>query len=404
MISGLLVDLLVVGAVLAFSWGAVQLGGLSTLGRLFEATVAFAVAALLRDPAGSVVDSLIDRSDAFNNLVGMVIVALATWIVAHSLFRWWRSRRAADRAAYDGETGMEDDPLDSALAARLAGGILGVGWSLLFLALLVLQPASTPISRAAVDSRLAGVLIEQRDALEWLRDGFPSYTQTLPKGTLGAVTAERDDLPLREPVTATSRGEDADALLREINDLRRSAGIRVLTFNPDVAAVARRHALALARDRQLSTRAPSGSPLDARVIAALGAASGGFGDEVGVEVVWAHDPATAMRGLLADEDAQAELRDERWTEVGIGVADMGWFNGRIYVVLLAGPDPDQRTDQGAAGAAAAVGSDATGTSTVDGLDAGTVEPTAEDGDGVIEPGEASTCEFGSEGCAAAASP
>lgn len=390
MIGGLLTDVLVVAAVVAFSWAALQLGGLSALGRTVEAVVAFAVAALLRDPAGSVVGALIGRSEAFNNLVGMLLVALATWIGAHAVFRWWRARRATVRAEAAAEHGVDGggDPLDTPFVARVAGAALGVGWSLLFVALLVLQPASTPISRAVVDSRVGGLLIEQEEGLQWLRDGFPNYTQSLPKGKLGAVVGEEARLPLHEPVEATVRGQDADALLREINDLRRAAQRRVLVFNADIAAVARRHALALARDQQLSYRAPSGSPLDARVLAALGESAAGFGQEVAVEVVWAHDPATAMRGLLANRASQELLREERWTEIGIGVADMGWFNGRIYVLLLVGPDDQQRLeDEGAAGAAAAIGA----------------APPADGGsvDGVLEPGGSATCEFGSTGCDAA---
>lgn len=360
MIGGPLIDALVVAAVVAFSWGALQLGGLATLGRLVEATVAFVIAALLRDPAGAVVGALIGRSVDVNRLVGMIIVGLATWIGVHSVYRWWRARRLAARTgeAGDHDEVIDDDPLDSPVVARVAGAVLGVGWSLLFLALLVLQPANTPISRAAIDSRIGGALIEQRDGLQWLRDGFPHYTQTLPKSTLGAVVGERSDLPLREPVKVRERGGEADELLREINGLRREARVRVLSFNPDVAAVARRHAVALARDQRLSLRAPSGAPLDGRVLAALGESSGSFGEDVGVEVVWAHDSATAMNGLLDRVASQQQLREERWTEVGIGVADLGWFNGRIYVVLLVGPDQDQRlVEDGAAGAAAAIGAD-----------------------------------------------
>lgn len=360
MIGGLLTDVLVVGAVLAFSWGATQLGGLATLGRLVEAASAFVVAVLLRDPAGAVVGALIGRSVDVNRLVGMLVVALATWIGVHKVYRWWRARRIAARtgevAEYD--EAADDDPLDSSGVARAAGAVLGVGWSLLFLAMLVLQPANTPISRAAVDSRIGGALIEQRDGLQWLRDGFPHYTQTLPKSTLGAIVGERADLPLREPVEVRERGQDADALVREVNALRREAHVRTLGFNPDVAAVARRHAVALARDRRLSVRPASGGSLVARVLAALAESSGSFGEDVGVEVAWAHDPATAMNGLLARRRSQQQLREARWTEVGVGVADMGWFNGRIYVVLLVGPSEDgDLVDDGAAGAAAAIGSD-----------------------------------------------
>jgi uncharacterized protein YkwD len=362
-IGGLIIDLLVIGAVLSFAWVAPQLGGLSSLGRLAECVAAFTVAALLRDPAGSLVQQVLGgASDDFSRLVGMILVALATAIAAHSIFRWWRGRRVTARSVedeHDGIERVEEDPLDQPTVARLAGGTLGLGWALLFVALLVLQPSNTPISRAAIDSRLGGALIDQEAGLRWLNDGFPHYTQALPKGKLGAIVGERAGLPMREPVEPTEQAGDPDELLRSVNDLRRYLRVRVLAFNPDIAAVARRHASALAEERQLSYRSPGGGTLDSRVRAALGESSGSFSEEVGIEVVWAHDAATAFRGLLESRRAQSVMRDGQWSEVGIGVVDAGWFNGRIYVLLLVGPEPEAAapaTDDGDLGAAAAAGS------------------------------------------------
>ncbi len=362
MIGGLFIDLMVVGAIAAFAWAATMLGGISTLMRLGETLIAFAVAALLRDPAGAIVDSIIGASEDFNRLVGMAIVGLATYIAANRLFSYWRARRTATREA-DVEIGdeLDDDPLDSDGVARFAGGLLGLGWALLFVALLVLQPASTIISRSAIASRVGGQLIGQEHALRWLNEGFPHYTQALPKGKLGAVVGERSELPMREPVEVEERERDHDQLLRQVNGLRRDDRSRVLAFNPDIAAVARRHALALAEERTLSYETAGGGSLEDRARAALGEAAGEFDDEVGVEVVWAHDPGTAFRGLLDSRRAQTEIRDKRWTEAGIGVADVGWFNGRVYVLLfVAHKTPETLQDEalaaeGELGAAAAGG-------------------------------------------------
>lgn len=362
MIGGLLIDAMVIGAVVAFAWAATMLGGISTLMRLGEAIAAFALAALLREPAGDIVGSMLGASEDFNRLVGMGLVGLATYIGANRIFTWWRSNRdEARNAEIETIEDIQEDPLDSDGVARFAGGLLGLGWATLFVALLVLQPASTVISRAAIDSRIGGQIIAQEGALRWLNDGFPHYTQALPKGKLGAVVGETSSLPMREPVEASERARDHDQLLRSINGLRRDQRSRVLAYNPDIAAVARRHSLALAEEQTLSYTASGGGKLDDRVRAALGEASGDFTDEVGIEVVWAHDPATAYRGLLASTRAQTEIRDPKWSEVGIGVADAGWFNGRIYTLLLVAQksreeqDDELLAEEGDIGAAAAVG-------------------------------------------------
>jgi uncharacterized protein YkwD len=362
LIGGLLIDAMVIGAVVAFAWAATMLGGISTLMRLGEAIAAFSVAALLREPAGDIVESMLGTSEDFSRLVGMGIVALATYIGANRLFAWWRgNREAARNAEIETHEDIEEDPLDSDGVARFAGGLLGLGWALLFVSLLVLQPANTVISRAAISSRIGGQLINQERVLRWLNDGFPHYTQALPKGKLGAVVGETKSLPMREPVEPTERARDHDQLLRSINGLRRDQRSRVLAFNPDIAAVARRHAVALAEEKTLAYTGSGGGALDDRVRAALGEAVDEFDEDVGVEVVWAHDPGTAYRGLLDSTRAQTELRDPKWSEVGIGVADAGWFNGRIYVLLFVShKTPEDQQDEllaeeGDLGAAAAAG-------------------------------------------------
>jgi hypothetical protein len=345
-IGGMLFDLLVVGAVLAFAWGATILGGVSALGRLVEATLAVGLAVLLRDPAGSVVESILGLSIEASRLVGMLLVGGGVWVATHRVYRWWRARREQERSP-EGLDLVEPDRLDSRRVARTCGILIGIAWVTLFVAVLVLVPADTVVSRSAITSRTGGILIDSRDLLQWLRDGFPRYTQTLPKGTLGAVVGEQPSLVMHEPVSATDRITDVDPMLRAINDLRRSASVPVLTFNPDVAAVARRHAIALGEEQELSYSSPGGGTLDSRVLSALGETSGAFGEVIGIEVAWAHDPATAVRGLLDSGRATTLLRSPRWSEIGIGVADLGWFNGRTYVLLLVGPesvasgDPDE---------------------------------------------------------------
>lgn len=347
MIGGALVDICLLGTVLAFAWGAVQIGGISALGRLFEATVALIAAVVLRDSAGSLMESLLGSSADFARLVGMLLVGVGIWFAANRVYRWWRQRRELSRLTQDEQEGLElinpddDDRLESVWVARLAGAVMGMGWGVLFIAILVLQPADTPLSRSAIASHTGGWLISNRTALDWLREGFPHYTQTLPKGRIGAIVGERGSIAMRAPLEAEVRPKDADQLLQSINELRRNSVQSVFTFNPQIAGVARRHAASLIDTQRLSYRSATGGVLDQRVIAALGDSASVFDDAVGIEVVWAHDPETAMRGLLKSDRAQKLLKEPHWREIGIGVVDAGWFNGRIYVLLLVGVSEDQ---------------------------------------------------------------
>lgn len=360
MIGGLLVDVLVVAAVAAFGWAGLQLGALASLQRAVASIVAFVLAALLREPAGATVEGLIGTSEDFSRLVGMLAIGVGGYLAATRVFDGWRARRQGDA---DDERRMpgRDDGIDSPAIAMVAGGVLGLAWSVLFVALLVLLPADSAIARAAASSYTGGALIAEEDGLRWFSEGFPHYTQTLPKGEDGVVVGEQRSLPMHGDVEPEPAGQDADTMLRVINRVRRARAVPVLAFNPDLAAVAQRHASALASDKSLAYTSPGGGDLEARARAALGEAAGAFTEDVGVEVAWAHSPANAATGMLDDARGGDLLRDGTWSEVGIGVADAGWFNGRVYVVLLVAPlDEDETAMQeqsGAAGAVAGVGSD-----------------------------------------------
>ncbi|MCW2926455.1 MAG: hypothetical protein JWM86_423, partial [Thermoleophilia bacterium] len=234
-------------------------------------------------------------------------------------------------------------------------------WALLFISFLVLLPADNFVSRAAVRSVTGGLLVRQEGALRWLSEGFPHYTQQLPKGKLGVVVGERGDLPMRGSDEPEAKPRDTEQLVRIINRVRAGRDAASLTYNPDIAGVAERQAMALAAERVLSYRSPTGAKLDDRVRAALGENAASFEQEIGIEVVWAHSPANAGRGL--DEDARASrlLRDEKWSEVGVGIADAGWFNGRIYVIMLvAAIDADAEAGADAAGGDADADADVAG--------------------------------------------
>ncbi|MCW2925833.1 MAG: hypothetical protein JWM98_3237, partial [Thermoleophilia bacterium] len=297
------------------------------------------------------VRSALGTSVDFSRLLAMVLVGIATFIATASIATYWLRRRAIPEE--DREAGAVDGLEDRRIAA-VAGAGLGLAWVLMFISVLILLPVDSPISRSAANSHTGGVLIGQQRVLQWLTEGFPHYTQTLPKGESGVVVGERQSLPMHGDDEPRARDGDADLLLAAVNDLRRAHRVTTLAFNPDVAGVARRHALSLAAEHTLSYRTPGGAKLDDRVQAALGESSASFSDEVGIEVVWAHNPANAGNGLTGDSGAARLLVDDRWSEVGIGTADAGWFNGRIYVVVLVGPAPEA-TDDGSSGGAGDTG-------------------------------------------------
>ena len=334
MIGGIFVDLCVVAAICLFGWAGGILGGIASLVRTISAFGALVIAVLLCDPMGAVVGALTPASDEVARVLGIGISGIVGWITFRALLRWWLARREVRRFDPEWED-QPPDPLDGQVVAIAAGAACGFVWAPLFLALLILLPNDTPITRAAVASHTGGALIHQERVLRWLDVRFPHYTQTLPKGKHGAVVGEVASLPMRGGSKPHDVPSDADAMLRSINALRVQADIQTVAPNQRIATVAQRQARALAEDRALSTQVPGGGgPLAPQVIAALGSDAAAFDDRPGIRAVWAHSPGNAIAGLVRDGSTGAMLVDPKWSEIGVGVEDAGWFNGRIYVVIL----------------------------------------------------------------------
>jgi uncharacterized protein YkwD len=349
MIGGLLVDAIVVGAIVAFEWAGPQLGADAAVRRAIGCILGFIAAVLMRDVVGDVIEAIFHFSTDFSRLAAMLGVGFGVYIAASNILVW----RDAQRVERIG-LGYDSEEHGSPLLAALDGAFLGFAWAVMFIGLLVLMPSNNFVSRAAVSSNVGNILINQESALQWLSDGFPHYTQTLPKGEDGAEVGEHESLPMHGDPEAKSAPGESDLVLRIINRERRARQVPALVFNPDIAAVARRHASSLVEEKTLSYESPGGGALDTRVQSALGAAAGDFEPKIGIEVAWSSRAANATHAMLDVDHAGPMLIDDKWSEIGIGVADAGWFNGRIYVLLLVAPTNEAPTD-GQDGAAAAAG-------------------------------------------------
>lgn len=330
MIGGLLIDALALAAMAAFASAGARLGGAAALQRLVCSLAAAVAAALLRDASGSALHAVHLGTD-IARVVGMALVGIAAYVAL---------RRLVAGAPIP-------DSIDSMSVGAAVGTLLGAAWATLFIALLMLVPSDSAVTRAAIDSHPGRYLVQQATILRWFDRGFPRMTQTLPKGDIGAVVGERDTIPIGDDEDPHPVQDDADTILQAINAKRLADGVPELAFNPDIAAVAERHDMALVRDRHLRRDATGDDSIQPRVIAALGETAASFEPRIGVEVVWAHDAATAAAGLLANTRAERLLTDARWTEVGIGGVEAGWFDGRVYSLVLvasvvtAGADADE---------------------------------------------------------------
>ncbi|MCW2974077.1 MAG: hypothetical protein JWN72_2350 [Thermoleophilia bacterium] len=394
MIGGLLLDLCVVAAIVLFGWAGGLLGGVASIGRTIAAYVAFVVAALMCDPSGDVVHALTGLGAETSRIVGAGLCGAIVWLAMAAVLRWWLARRAAGRIDPEWDVPLED-PLERRGVAVVSGALFGLGWVTLFVAMLVMLPGDNFVSRAAVGSTSGAALIRQEGVLQWLDARFPHYTQTLPKGERGAVVGNAGSLPMRGAGVARAATADADQLLRSVNAIRRGRSLEVLEPNRAIARVAQRQAEALAQDHQLSTRVAGGATLDAQVQAALGGDATLYEEHASVLVVWAHTPGNALAGLKSKTATNDQLVDPDAAGVGIGAADAGWFNGRIYVIVLVQPveedaaaGSDERVVTDDLGSADAAAGDTASSTDVQGRTGeginGALDPDDVDGDGDVD--------------------
>jgi uncharacterized protein YkwD len=354
MISGLFVDIALLAATVAFAWAGLQLGGTASTMRTIGIIVAFLLAILLRDPAGDLIHHITGKGIEIARLTAMLAVASATYGAMEKLLSWVKYRLEEDQNDWFEARGLEEkilDPLSTPTAGAVSGGLLGLGWSLMFVALLVLAPSDSFWSRAATHSNTGSLMISREHALRWIVRGFPHYTQTLPKGKIGAKVGPIDDLPFHGDIDPKDLKQDPDDLLRALNRIRAKDEQQTLVWNPELAGVARRHAETLAVSGQLVDQIPGNGDIKAQARAALGNSSDAFDDKVGIVLVWAHSPANAGAAIDADAKAVNTLQEPNWTEVGIGAVDAGWFNGRIYVIALVAAKGDDGDAAAAVGGA-----------------------------------------------------
>jgi uncharacterized protein YkwD len=322
-VGGLLIDILVFGIVACFAWAGSTLGLVRASVRLIAAAGAVLLAVLLRAPVATLFERITPASPEFSSLLAVLVVGVGSYLALAALATYYSAWVRHDELAH----------LDRGLGA-IPGGLLGVGWCGLMLGFVVLLPTEAAVTRATIESNTGGVMIKHvPSVLKWMRTSFPRYTQTLPKGRLGAETRPiQEDLPVLVTEEPRDQREEAGTLLSNINAYRKSKGLDTLAWNLEVASAARRHSKAMFEDSFFDYAPPAGGlPFEGRMKSSLGTNVPRY-DRFAEQVVWAHGVANAFAAIVRDREARELLLDRNLTEIGIGVSDGGWFNGYMFTI------------------------------------------------------------------------
>jgi len=175
-VGGLIIDIAVLLVIAGFGFAGSELGLVRALIRLVAIVCAAAIAGLLLRPVSWIVGFVLPGSDDFARLVSMLGVGAAMFLAIAALVSWYAEWVPHEKVMR----------LDRAFGA-VPGALIGVLWCALMVALLVLTPSSSVLSRWPMQSVAGQFLVSYAESpMEWLTTTFPHYTQILPKGSRGA--------------------------------------------------------------------------------------------------------------------------------------------------------------------------------------------------------------------------
>lgn len=325
-----LVDIAVLVVLAGFGWAGYRLGLVRSLVRLATIAASVAIALLMRAPLTSLMVDETRLSPDNASLIALVIVGVGAFVAVSAVVAYYVSWVPAELLS----------AADQTLGA-VPGLITGFGWVLAMLALLVLVPADNSLVRSAVRSFSGQAVVARAGGIvQWADRTFPSYTQTLPKSRTGARLRSAAELPLNPDLTAREQPDAAGNLLANLNQFRRDHDRTELIWNLELATAATSHTTRMVGERRLTYRS-DGASLEKAFRGALGGSEdlySAFGEQIG----WAHTEANLYAALIDDKRARRLLLDPRYSEIGIGVIDAGWFNGRFYTIGLIGRAPQLR--------------------------------------------------------------
>lgn len=324
-VSGLLVDIVVLAVLAGFGYVGSSLGLVRASIRLLAAVGAFGVAALLRAPLARLIDYLTPLSRDYGSVIAMLGVGVGTYLAVAAIVSWYTDWVPHDRLYR----------VDRMLGS-VPGVVLGVSWCGLMVTLVMLVPSNNVVTRASIQSRSGGVLLAHVSGLvRWTNRAFPRLTQTLPKGERGALVRADGRIPVSTAFKHVEDPDDAGVLLGNINQYRSDKERAPFTWNPELAEAATHHSENMLLGAFLSRKVPGGSDFVDRIKTSLGSNVARY-DQFGVIVVWAHSTANAYAEIVRDSRTRATLRNRDYLELGIGVIDGGWFNGRMYTLAFVG--------------------------------------------------------------------
>jgi uncharacterized protein YkwD len=248
-------------------------------------------------------------SEAWDQPIAFVLVALFTGIIVH-IIGFWALQRVSDD--------LEDSQTNRVFGV-LPGFVNGMITAAILSALLLAIPLSESLSERTRDSGLVNRLAVYAEQLEsQLRPVFgDAIARTLNLLTVQPNSDERVTLPFKV-ATTKPRAELERRMLDLVNQERRANGLQPLEADPELTEVARRHSADMFARGYFAHDTPEGiTPFDRM------RESGVRFLTAGENLALAPTIEVAHTGLMNSPGHRANILRREFGRVGIGVMDGG---------------------------------------------------------------------------------
>lgn len=319
MFSANWVDLVIILIVLFFVFEGLRSGFWTMLADFAAFLTSLLLSLRLYSFAASFIRANFDLGRSLSNALGFLVTAISIEAVLGFIFAILLTKLPKK--------------LKEAKWNRVASVIPATGEAVVLIAFILTLVMSFPISpgvkKDVSESRLGGYLIQKTAGIEArLNEVFGGVIDdSLTYFTIQPGTTKRVEITVQEQALTVDEAAEIQ-MFNLVNEDREKSGIPELTWRPEAVLVARDHARDMWEREYFGHVSPEGEDVGDRLRQA--GVSYSFAGE---NLALAPTVATAHNGLMNSEGHRANILEEGFTRMGIGVIDNG-VNGKMFVQVF----------------------------------------------------------------------
>lgn len=317
--SGNWVDLVILLSLVFFVYEGLRLGLWIILADFFSFGLSLIIALRGYPLVAQLLRTNFSLSHSVSNALGFLLTALVTEAVFGVLFA--RAISSLPKKLWGTKW------------SKILGIVPAVGEALILisfiLTLVIAFPVAPSIKKDIAESKIGSTIISETSGIEKrLSDIFGGVIEdSLTYFTVKPQS--REAVPLTVETNSLTADEKAEAeMFNLVNTERQKVGLKPLAWSSEIVPVSRAHAVDMWEKKYFGHISPEGRDVGDR----LNSASINY-SIAGENLALAPTTTTAHTGLMNSEGHRANILEARFTKIGIGVIDNGYY-GKMFVQVF----------------------------------------------------------------------